>query len=158
RPYHVLSTLIREGYATNLATAHELTKRYDEPMTVDVPLERAVRAAHAAGGVCILAHPGRDDGEGTLTIDVLEHLLTEIPIDGLEAYYRSHTAEQTGLFTAWCEQFGLVTSAGSDSHAPGQPVDPIPYQAERINGLLRRVGLSVVEFDGRETERVGRSE
>ncbi|MCX7623037.1 MAG: PHP domain-containing protein [Thermomicrobium sp.] len=144
RPYHVLLTLIREGYATNLATAHELTKRLGEPMDVDVPLERAVAAAHAAGGLCVLAHPGRDDGGGVLTEETLQRLLTAVPVDGLEAHYRSHDGEQTAIFRAWCERYGLVASAGSDSHAPGVPVDPIPYRAAWVDRLLQRLGFEVV--------------
>ncbi|MCX2727553.1 PHP domain-containing protein [Thermomicrobium sp. 4228-Ro] len=143
RPYHVLVTLIREGYATNLATAHELTKRLGEPMQVDVPLERVVAAAHATGGVCILAHPGRDDGVGVLDEETLGRLLAAVPIDGLEVYYRSHSAEQSARFRSWCERFGLLASAGSDSHAPGVPVDPIPYRAAWVAGLLERLGFDV---------------
>jgi predicted metal-dependent phosphoesterase TrpH len=144
RPYHVLTTLIREGYATNLATAHDLTKRLGEPMLVDVPLERVVAAARAAGGVCILAHPGRDDGAGVLEAATLERMVTAVPVDGLEVHYRSHSPEQTATFRAWCEQFGLVASAGSDSHAPGIPVDPIPYRAEWIAPLLERLGIEIL--------------
>jgi predicted metal-dependent phosphoesterase TrpH len=144
RPHHVLLALIQEGSATNLATAHEITKRLGEPMTVDVPLSRAVAAAHEAGGICILAHPGRDDGAGVLTVETLERMRMEIPIDGLEAHYRSHTLEQTETLRAWCARFGLLASAGSDSHAPGHPVDPIPYPAVSIAGLLRRFAIDVL--------------
>ncbi len=143
RPYHVLLALIREGYATNLATAHELTKRLGEPMTVDLPLERVVTAAHSAGGVCVLAHPGRDDATGRLTEDALVQLLTEVPIDGLEVHYRSHSREQAEMFRRWCERYSLVASSGSDSHAPGHPVDPISYPAESAAELLRKFGLEV---------------
>ncbi len=147
RPYHVLVTLIREGYATNLATAHELTKKLGEPMLVDLPLERVVEAAHEAGGVCILAHPGRDDGSGVLTEETFHRLLRVVPLDGLEAHYRSHSAEQTAMFREWCGQRGLVVSAGSDSHAPGIPVDPIAYRAEWVETLLARLGFRVVVED-----------
>ncbi len=143
RPYHVLLALIQEGYATNLATAHELTKRLGEPMTVDVPLERVVAAAHAAEGVCVLAHPGRDDATGRLTEDSLVQILAEVPIDGLEVHYRSHSPEQTAMFRQWCERYGLVASTGSDSHAPGHPVDPISYPAEWAAELLGRFGVEV---------------
>jgi len=143
RPYHVLVTLIREGYATNLATAHELTKRLGEPMQVDVALERVVAAAHAAGGLCVVAHPGRDDVTGVLDQETLERLLAAVPIDGLEVYYRSHSEEQSTLFRSWCERYALLPSAGSDSHAPGVPVDPIPYRAEWVAHLLDRLGFEV---------------
>src|SRR5690606_17561314 len=81
-PVHVLLTAIKDGHATNLMTAHNLTKGYGEAMTVDVPLDKTVELAHAAGGICIVAHPGRDDGAGLLDAARLDRMLETIPIDG----------------------------------------------------------------------------
>jgi len=112
-------------------------------MTVDLPLERVGAAAHTAGGVFVLAHPGRDDATGRLAEEILVQILAEIPIDGLEVHYRSHSPEQTAMFRQWCDRYGLVASTGSDSHAPGHPVDPISYPAEWAAELLGRLGLEV---------------
>jgi predicted metal-dependent phosphoesterase TrpH len=147
RPYHVLTAAIRDGHATNLATAHELTKRYGENMQVDVPLAQAVELAHEAGGVCVLAHPGRNDGDGILEAERLERMLQVAAVDGLEAHYRSHSDADTARYRAMVEERGLLASAGSDSHAPGFPVDPKPYPAAWIAPLLRRLGIEVDVVD-----------
>jgi hypothetical protein len=52
-----------------------------------------------------------------------------VPIDGLEAHYRSHIDEQTTLYRRLAAEKGLLIAAGSDSHAPHQPVNPRPWRA-----------------------------
>ncbi|WP_284056666.1 PHP domain-containing protein [Thermalbibacter longus] len=147
RPFHVLTAAIRDGHATNLATAHELTKRYGEAMQVDVPLAEAVELAHRAGGYCVLAHPGRNDGDGVLDAERLDRMLEVAAIDGLEAHYRSHSDDDTARYRAMASDRGLLVSAGSDSHAPGFPVNPKPYPASWIAPLLSQLGIEIEPVD-----------
>ncbi|MBA3415435.1 MAG: PHP domain-containing protein, partial [Chloroflexia bacterium] len=90
-PYHVLCTAIREGHARNLKTAAELVTELGGGFSADEPLARVVVAAHEAGGLCVVAHPGRSDSVGEMTEADLDAMLAEVPIDGLEAHYRSYT-------------------------------------------------------------------
>ena len=41
-----------------------------------------VEASHRSGAVCLLAHPGREDGFITYDVDLLDKLRQEAPIDG----------------------------------------------------------------------------
>jgi 3',5'-nucleoside bisphosphate phosphatase len=41
----------------------------------------------------------------------------------------------------------LLVSSGSDSHAPGTPVDPMPWQATWSRDLLNRLGVEVSPLD-----------
>ena len=147
-PVHVLLTAIKDGHASNLQTAHELMKGYGEAMTVDVPLEETVSLAHEAGGTCIIAHPGRDDGAGIMSVEQLDAMLVEIPIDGLECHYRSYSEDDTDRYRTMAIEHGLLMSAGSDSHAPGFPVNPRPYPAGWVVPFLERLGIGVADFDG----------
>ena len=70
-------------------------------------------------------------------------MLAEVPIDGLEAHYRSHTDEQTALYRRLADEKGLLISTGSDSHAPHQPVNPRPWRAIWAADLLARLGITV---------------
>jgi 3',5'-nucleoside bisphosphate phosphatase len=142
-PYHVLCSAIREGHAQNLKTAAELVVALGGGFSADVPLERAVEAAHAAGGICVVAHPGRSDSVGIMTEADLDAMLATIPIDGLEAHYRSYSDEQTALYRRLADERGLLISCGSDSHAPKQPVDPRPWRAAWCAALLDRLGVAV---------------
>ncbi|MGH2615228.1 MAG: hypothetical protein ACRDJC_08315, partial [Thermomicrobiales bacterium] len=96
----------------------------------------------------VVAHPGRSDSVGALSPEDLDRMLAEIPIDGLEAHYRSHTDEQTALYRRLADEKGLLISAGSDSHAPHQPVNPRPWRAVWAADLLRRLGITVDSVTG----------
>ncbi|MBX3071459.1 MAG: PHP domain-containing protein [Thermomicrobiales bacterium] len=145
-PFHVLSAVIQDKHAPNLKEAAEMLVSLGGTFTADLPVEAVVAAAHEAGGVCVVAHPGRDDAVGVVTDADLDRLLPIAPMDGLEAHYRSHTAEQTALYREIAERRGLLISCGSDSHAPGKPVDPKPWRAAWCAALLERLGL-IVDVD-----------
>jgi predicted metal-dependent phosphoesterase TrpH len=77
----------------------------------------AIEAIHAAGGVAIWAHPFWDveDSEEVLaTIDRFRAL----GIDGIEAFYVTHTREQTELLAARCQELGLLSTGSADFHGP----------------------------------------
>jgi 3',5'-nucleoside bisphosphate phosphatase len=142
-PFHVLSAAIREGHVRNLKEAAELVSRLGGGFSADEPLDRVVDAAHQAGGIAVVAHPGRADSVGALLPEDLDQMLAEIPIDGLEAHYRSHTDEQTALYRRLAAEKGLLIATGSDSHAPHQPVNPRPWRAIWAADLLARLGVGV---------------
>jgi predicted metal-dependent phosphoesterase TrpH len=146
-PFHVLSSAIKEGHVKNLSEAANLVTQLGGTFTADAELDRTVHAAHKAGGLCVIAHPGRGDSVGAVTEADLDRILAEIPIDGLEAHYRSYTDAQTALYRRLANDRGLLISCGSDSHAPGQPVDPRPWRAAWCAGLLARLGFTVTVPD-----------
>jgi predicted metal-dependent phosphoesterase TrpH len=147
-PFHVLSSSIKEGHNKGLKDAAELVAELGGSFTGDLPLSQVVDAAHEAGGICIVAHPGRSDSVGIMTEADLDRMLAEIPIDGLEAHYRSYTDAQTAQYRQMAEDRGLLISCGSDSHAPKQPVDPRPWRAIWCAELLGRFGIEVASEDG----------
>ena len=145
-PYHVLISMIREGHARGLKDAAELVTELGGTFTADEPLSRVVDAAHAAGGVAVIAHPGRIDAVGILTEEDLDRILAEgIAVDGIEAHYRSYTDDQTEHYRTVAAERGLLVSCGSDSHAPRQPVDPRPWRATWCSDLLGRLGIAVAD-------------
>ncbi|MCB0009467.1 MAG: PHP domain-containing protein [Anaerolineales bacterium] len=100
-----------------------------------------VAATHQAGGVCLVAHPGRTDGYLTFDSKLLAEFGHETAVDGLEVYYPRHTPAQTAEYQAFAERHQLLVSAGSDSHGPDRP--PIQYRADQCRALLARVGIVV---------------
>lgn len=147
RPHHVFTAMIRDGHGGNLKQAHDIVRALGEPAIIDVPLEDTVAAAHAAGALAIVAHPGRDEGTGILDETRLDRMLATVPIDGVEAHYRSYTDADTARYRAWATRHGLLVSAGSDSHWPNHPVNPRPHPARWIAQLLDRLGYAVEPFD-----------
>ena len=146
-PFHVLSAAIKDGHAKNLKESAELLVSLGGDFNGDLPLDRVVDAAHQAGGITIIAHPGRGDSVGLVTEDDLNRMLPEIAVDGLEAHYRSHSDTDTALYRRIAHDRGLLVSTGSDSHAPNQPVDPLAYRAGWANNLLARLGVTVTADD-----------
>ena len=45
-------------------------------------------------------------------------MLDAAGVDGVEAFYITHTREQTLLLAGRCEELGLLRSASSDYHGP----------------------------------------
>jgi 3',5'-nucleoside bisphosphate phosphatase len=147
-PVHVLRTIIKDGHATNLMTAHQLVIKAGEDLKIDTPLDETVAAAKEAGGVCIVAHPGRDDGGGLMSEDQLDRMLRIAAIDGLEGHYRSYSDSDTTKYRSMAIDRNLIVSCGSDSHAPGHPVNPKPHAARWVAPFLRRLGFTVEPFGG----------
>jgi 3',5'-nucleoside bisphosphate phosphatase len=77
----------------------------------------AVVAIHDAGGVAIWAHPFwdiADPDEVLATVDRFKAL----DIDGIEAFYITHTKEQTELLAKRCAELGLLSTGSADFHGP----------------------------------------
>jgi 3',5'-nucleoside bisphosphate phosphatase len=143
-PFHVLSAGIKDGHYKGLKEAAEGVVALGGNFTADLPLARVVAAAHEAGVLCVMAHPGRADSVGIMTAADLDRMTAEgIVIDGLEAHYRSYSDAQTREYREMAAERGLLISCGSDSHAPNVPVDPRPWQAAWCADLLGRFGIEV---------------
>ena len=81
---------------------------------------QAVEAIHEAGGVAVWAHPFWDIDDARR--GARQHRpLPALGIDGVEAFYITHTREQTELLARRCAELGLLTTGSSDFHGPRQP-------------------------------------
>lgn len=70
---------------------------------------------HQAGGVAVLAHPGKLNS----AIRILPQLiyeLTERKLDGLEIYYPTHSKKAQKKLHNLAERYNLITTGGSDYH------------------------------------------
>jgi len=77
----------------------------------------AVAAIHAAGGVSVWAHPFWDVTEPDEVLAMVERFRA-LGIDGIEAFYATHTREQTELLAARCAELQLLSTGSSDFHGP----------------------------------------
>ena len=110
---------------------------YNPPSVPEV-----IAAAHTAGGVALIAHPGRSKGVYAIPADDADiAACVAAGIDGLEVFYPAHTAAQIDFYLSQAQQHGLLISGGSDSHHPDQPL--ARWDALHMLPLLRRVGLPV---------------
>lgn len=77
----------------------------------------AVEAIHAAGGLAIWAHPFWDVSDPEEVLSSIERF-QELGIDGVEAFYITHTEKQTRLLAERCAELGLLSTGSSDFHGP----------------------------------------
>lgn len=140
QPYLLFDLLFH--YTPNIQDEMTLMKSVGYKLCTN-PTQAVINAVHECGGVAVIAHPGRTDGYATFDETLLDEFQTEIPIDGIEAYYPRHTSAQVELYLKYAQKHQWLISAGSDSHTPNEP--PIKYMAKQCVELLKRLGIRVVD-------------
>jgi predicted metal-dependent phosphoesterase TrpH len=112
---HVAIALLRAGYVRSINAAFRTLLARGCPAYVPslhMTPQQAIDLVAGAGGVCVLAHPGR------LTDDGIVDELAESGLVGLEVFYPSHSPSQRSYFRGRARDLGLVMTAGSDFHDP----------------------------------------
>ena len=80
----------------------------------------ASRWIREAGGVPVVAHPGRFAGGGFRWDDAMKDLRDQ-GLEGLEAFYGEYRAEEQRTFLALADRLGMVATGGSDYHGGHKP-------------------------------------
>lgn len=87
---------------------------YQEIPSID--LKDCIEMVHNAGGIVILAHPGRI----SVSRDKLHDLFTELllqGIDGIECYHPDNDESLSKLILDFCNKNGCLLTGGSDLHS-----------------------------------------
>lgn len=82
-------------------------------------LKEAVTWIRGAGGIAIVAHPGRYKFSD-LELDALLHEFKQFGGTAVEVVTGSHTVDEYEQFAKVAKNYGLLASRGSDFHAPGE--------------------------------------
>lgn len=82
-------------------------------------LQDAVGWIRGAGGMAVIAHPGRYKLDA-IAFDALFDEFRRLGGSGIEVVTGSHAVEQYGEFAHLARQYGFLASRGSDFHAPGE--------------------------------------
>ena len=77
----------------------------------------AISLIHSAGGVAVWAHPFWDVDADAEVIATLERFVG-LGLDGVEAFYVTHTRAQTDVLVRRATELGLLTTGSSDFHGP----------------------------------------
>jgi predicted metal-dependent phosphoesterase TrpH len=77
----------------------------------------AIEAIHDAGGVAIWAHPFWDISDPDEVLSSIDRFQA-LDIDGVEAFYITHTRENTELLAGRCAELKLLTTGSADFHGP----------------------------------------
>jgi predicted metal-dependent phosphoesterase TrpH len=118
---HFARALVAGRVVADVAEAFDRYLSSGRPAYVPAPsvaVTDAVALAGKAGGVAVLAHPGR---LGDVERDRVLAEAVEAGIDGIEVWHSQHDAELRRSLTGLVERRGLLATGGSDYHGRHKP-------------------------------------
>ncbi len=83
-------------------------------------VDDAIAWIHAAGGVAVLAHPGRYKVHDNVGLQAMLSNFKNAGGDGIEVLTSSHSPQQFAEFAMYCRQYDFLASVGSDFHSPSE--------------------------------------
>ncbi len=98
----------------------------------------AIDAIHDAGGVAVWAHPFWDLCSERAVRDTLVRFARH-GIDGVEAFYATHTREQALLLVRLAADLGILTTGSADFHGPAHALFS-RFRAFALFGCEPRLG------------------
>ncbi len=101
-------------------------------------VSEAIRWIHDAGGVAVWAHPFWDISDDAGVLAAIDRY-QGAGLDGVEAFYVTHTPEQTALVAARCRELGLLSTGSSDYHGPDHRLFS-RFRAHDLQGLEPDLG------------------
>jgi predicted metal-dependent phosphoesterase TrpH len=119
---HFARLLIEQGFAASTADVFERYLAEGKPGYVPhrwAKLDDALGWIRGAGGVAIVAHPGRYRYT-PLEFDELFSTFKQLGGVAIEVVTGSHTPDQYREYAQVARRFGFEASRGSDFHAPGE--------------------------------------
>ena len=135
---HFARWLVDHGHAADLKDAFAKYLLPDSPAETRCYEERwhpsqedAFRTIHAAGGICVMAHPKywrrdwKDTGCDFAAAERELAALKERGLDGVETLYQANTNEENVAFTRIATKLGYLKTAGSDFHGANKPTIPL---------------------------------
>jgi len=111
---HIAQALVDAGHVDTVRSAFQQYLAKGRPAYVErykLSPTQALKTILAAGGVPVLAHPGR----------VLAYIprLVRAGLAGLEAYYPTHPEPEQLFLANLAKKHNLIVTGGSDFHGPG---------------------------------------
>ncbi len=112
---HIGRALVAAGWVGEIETAFDRWIARGRPAFVEkkpTPPEEVVDLVHAAGGVVLLAHPGRDFAAAEI------RGLAEVGLDGVEILHPRNGYHERKMLGRLADELDLLRGGGSDWHGP----------------------------------------
>jgi len=138
---HFARFLVEAGHAREVKDVFRRYLTPGRPGHVEhhwATLDQAIGWIHGAGGVGVLAHPGRYKVDGERGMKALLGDFRDAGGDAIEVLSSSHTPSQAARFATLARLHGFAASAGSDYHGPGEAwldlgdLPPLPAGVEPV--------------------------
>jgi predicted metal-dependent phosphoesterase TrpH len=147
---HVARVLIANGYAESVSDAFSRYLTRGKPgyaLSEKITPEGAIAAIERAGGVAVLAHPW-----STKQPRAAVERLAPVGLAGVECYYGEYEPTVQNDLAALAQEFGLLTTGGSDYHGEGVktvdlggvyvPPETVDRLRAAANGVRARTGMA----------------
>jgi 3',5'-nucleoside bisphosphate phosphatase len=121
---HFASLLVKKGYVGSIQEAFDKLLKKGAPAYVEkarLSPSDSIQLIHRAGGVAVLAHPYQLKLSSYRAADELVAELAAIGLDGIEAIYSRHSADQRTTYSEIALRHHLLVTGGSDYHGSYKP-------------------------------------
>ena len=145
---HIADALIAAGHVRDRQEAFDRFLADGGPAHVHrytIEVDRGIDLVHEAGGLAVIAHPWGRGREQLLPASVLQGLVRDHKLDGLEVDHQDHDSDIRRRLRALAENLGLLATGSSDYHGTGKldhdlgcnTTDPAVFTE-----MQRRLGIS----------------
>jgi len=120
---HIADALVEAGHVRDRTEAFDRYLYDGGPAHVEryaIPLELGVDLVHDAGGVAVIAHPWGRGRERLLPPEVLEALVREHRLDGVEVDHQDHDHDARRRLRRLAQRLDVLGTGSSDYHGTGK--------------------------------------
>ena len=135
---HLARALVQAGRVRSVQAAFKRWLRPGTPAFVPragAPAAETIALIHRAGGLAVMAHPGKTRRDGEIPA------LAEAGLDAIEVYCPDHSASEELRYLQLAAQHGLLAAAGSDCHGDRDGrilIGKVRLDADRFEALRAR--------------------
>ena len=120
---HIADALIAAGHVRDRQEAFDRFLADGGPAHVHrytIEVDRGIDIVHEAGGLAVIAHPWGRGRERLLPRNVLQDLVRDHGLDGIEVDHQDHDSDIRRRLRALAENLGLLATGSSDYHGTGK--------------------------------------
>ena len=121
---HIASFMVKNGFAESIDDAFKKYLGNGKPAYVDkyrLDCAKAIEIIRGAGGFSVLAHPKLLPLNDENQLEALVLKLTQMGLQGIEAYYPEHHSDDTSRYVCLAKKHGLMMTGGTDFHGTLKP-------------------------------------
>ena len=120
---HIADALIKAGHVRDRQEAFDRFLADGGPAHVPrytIDVGRGIDLIHQAGGLAVIAHPWGRGRERLLPPSVLQTMVDDHRLDGIEVDHQDHDAETRHRLRRLADSIGLLATGSSDYHGTGK--------------------------------------
>jgi predicted metal-dependent phosphoesterase TrpH len=121
---HIASFMVKNGFAESIDDAFKKYLGNGKPAYVNkyrLDCATAIEIIRGAGGIPVLAHPKMLPLNDDSQLEALVIKLTQMGLQGIEAYYPEHHPDDTSRYVNLAKKHGLMMTGGTDFHGALKP-------------------------------------